>query len=60
MIVDQGFSVDGYWGQRTFNSLMEFQRKQGLEPDGILGPNTKAELNRQYEKTPIVSLPNLE
>ncbi|WP_455210147.1 peptidoglycan-binding domain-containing protein [Kaarinaea lacus] len=60
MTVDPGLSADGYWGQSTLNSLMEFQRKHGLKPDGILGPNTKAELNRQNEKARIVSLPNHE
>ena len=58
LTVDPGLTVDGYWGENTLEALMEFQRKHGLEPDGILGKNTKAELNRQYERSRIESLPD--
>lgn len=37
-------SVDGVWGHRTENALREFQRSQGLEPQGKPDVYTLAEL----------------
>lgn len=31
---------DGYFGKNTERAVMAFQRKKGLEPDGIVGPKT--------------------
>ena len=36
--------IDGDFGTRTHNMLMAFQKKRGLEVDGICGPMTWAEL----------------
>jgi len=33
-------NVDGIYGQNTANAVKEFQRRNGLTPDGIAGPNT--------------------
>ncbi|MBU1341648.1 MAG: peptidoglycan-binding protein [Proteobacteria bacterium] len=40
--------VDGVWGPSTREKLMAFQRRFKLEPDGMPGPKTMAELKRQY------------
>lgn len=32
--------VDGHYGPETDIAVIRFQRKQGLEPDGIVGPQT--------------------
>lgn len=37
-------SVDGIYGWRTSNAVKEFQRKNGLTPDGIAGPATLAKI----------------
>lgn len=34
--------VDGIYGYLTYSAVKEFQRKNGLYPDGIVGPNTLA------------------
>lgn len=36
---------DGSFGARTENALRSFQRQRGLTVDGLLGPQTMAELN---------------
>ena len=37
--IDPG-KVDGVYGSRTFNAVIQFQRKQGLSVDGEVGPLT--------------------
>ncbi len=37
-------SVDGIYGNQTFNAVTKFQRKNGLTVDGIAGPETLAAL----------------
>ena len=36
--------VDGIWGQQSRRAAEDFQRKAGLKPDGIIGPETEAAL----------------
>lgn len=38
--------VDGYWGVRTKTAVRAFQRSCGLTPDGVVGPLTRAALDR--------------
>ncbi len=38
-------SVDGRFGRQTRGAVVAFQRSQGLEPDGIVGPKTAVALN---------------
>ena len=33
--------IDGIWGERSLEATVEFQRQQGLEPDGVFGPQTR-------------------
>lgn len=35
-----GLTVDGDFGWKTLNKVLEFQRSHGLEPDGEVGENT--------------------
>ena len=37
-------AVDGIFGSKTLQAVKEFQKKQGLVVDGIVGPNTWAKL----------------
>jgi len=36
--------IDGYYSGKTFAAVQDFQRKNGLAPDGVVGPNTWAAL----------------
>ncbi len=33
-------AIDGIYGSRTMNAVIEFQRNSGLVADGIAGPDT--------------------
>lgn len=33
-------SVDGVYGQQTYNAVVSFQRRNGLTADGVIGPRT--------------------
>lgn len=52
-LVSQGMSVDidGYFGLGTQQAVMNFQRFNGLEPDGLVGPQTWASLST-HEPSP--------
>lgn len=38
--------IDGIFGTKTQQAVIQFQRDNGLVPDGIIGPNTYRVLNR--------------
>lgn len=38
--------VTGYYGQLTKNAVMRFQKKHGISPIGVVGPETRAKLNQ--------------
>lgn len=40
--------ADGYFGRNTNNAVIDFQFLMGLNPDGIVGPNTAAALGLTY------------
>lgn len=37
---------DGRWGPKTLRAVREFQKKNGLQPDGMVGPETCKRLTR--------------
>jgi tetratricopeptide (TPR) repeat protein len=47
-LLGANLKADGLWGPTTQQKLVEFQRKFNLGADGVPGPNTIAELKRQY------------
>ncbi|WZL74424.1 spore cortex-lytic enzyme [Clostridiaceae bacterium 35-E11] len=36
--------VDGIYGSKTYSAVTRFQRKNGLNVDGVIGPNTRSAL----------------
>ena len=38
--------TDAKWGPTTVNALKEFQKREGIDPDGIAGPNTYKALRK--------------
>jgi len=50
-------SIDGWFGPKTYNAVVNFQKSQGLKTDGIVGPITKATLNAALNE--IVSSPQV-
>jgi len=55
-IIDAGLEEDGIWGSSTVKKVKEFQRKFGLEPDGVVGKNTRNELKRQFALSNLKAL----
>ena len=41
-------NVDGIYGPRTMQAVVQFQRDNNLVPDGIVGPNTWAVIDMIY------------
>lgn len=39
------YSIDGDFGPKTHEAVINFQKSQGLKRDGLVGPKTKAALN---------------
>ena len=57
---DKGFdpgAIDGVWGRKTIAAVKQFQSKQGLTPDGIVGPRTKAALFGGASPAPVSDAP---
>ena len=45
-----GYGADGIFGQETYNSLVQFQKDNGLDPDGLAGVATFAKLDELIDK----------
>jgi peptidoglycan hydrolase-like protein with peptidoglycan-binding domain len=60
ILKDKGFyaypEITGYYGQVTLQAVADFQKSQGLEPLGYVGPSTRALLNK--EAVPMTVAPN--
>ncbi|MGI5921315.1 MAG: peptidoglycan-binding protein [Syntrophomonadaceae bacterium] len=39
-------SIDGWFGPKTYDAVVSFQKVQGLKMDGVVGPKTKAALKK--------------
>ncbi len=49
--------IDGIYGPQTESAIRDFQTANGLTPDGFLGPDTQAALNRQPGGGPVTPTP---
>lgn len=47
---------DGIFGRQTDEAVKKFQRDHGLEPDGIVGPRTRAAIDRATTPVPTARL----
>jgi hypothetical protein len=45
-------TANGVFGSETRNAVMAFQKVNGLERDGVVGPKTRAKLSRPLTPTP--------
>lgn len=53
--------LDGYFGNQTKNAILAFQKQQGLETDGVVGPLTwNALFENKSPKTAYISIPYVE
>ncbi len=52
-------SIDGKMGSETKNAIKQFQKLNGLTPDGIVGPKTLAKLQQLGSKKKTTKLPYL-
>lgn len=50
----KGFGADGAFGPETDQAVRQYQRSQGLSPDGKVGPLTMTKLDQRF---PAVKLP---
>jgi len=49
--------ADGVYGPRTRNAVLRFQRKYGLNADGVVGDETRAKLNALGVEIPLYVTP---
>jgi|GEM_PF-1250221 len=59
-LIDLGYyqgGVDGVYGQSTEAAVAAFQRSAGLNPDGIVGSNTRIALNQGTPARPPAAAP---
>lgn len=50
-----GYGADSSFGKGTYDSLIQFQKDNGLECDGLAGDKTFAKLNEVAKVTPVQS-----
>lgn len=44
-------SIDGFYGQSTYNAVVKFQKANGITPDGVIGPQTRNALGMPSKTT---------
>ncbi|HHY83574.1 MAG TPA: hypothetical protein GX505_13000 [Clostridiales bacterium] len=43
--------IDGKFGSNTYKAVISFQKDYGLDPDGVVGPKTRAKISELLSKT---------
>ena len=46
---DENGDISGVFDEETKAAVMQYQEDAGLEVDGIVGPNTLAQMQRDFE-----------
>lgn len=49
-------TIDGVYGGRTKQMVIDFQTSKGLKPDGIVGPKTWVELVKDKSSSPVTPI----
>lgn len=46
MLIRKGYKIkdDGFWGKQTENAVKDLQRRNGLKPNGFIGPKTLSKM----------------
>ncbi len=57
---DPDLGPENFYDDKTASALMEFQRENGLEADGVIGPKTLAMLNRSNRDQMEQVIANME
>ena len=60
---DKGFfdaEITGYFGNETYEAVLEYQEENGLNPDGKVGPETSESIFRDDYTALLASLTNTE
>lgn len=57
---DSAQGPEEFYDDKTASAMMNFQRDNGLEPDGVIGPRTLALLNRSHRDQMEQVIANLE
>ena len=54
LVIGAGLAIDGSFGNATKNAVLIFQRAYGLSADGVVGNQTWAKLNSEWQARQVV------
>lgn len=60
VLIVWGLQVDGSFGEQTHRSVVELQRRRGIEADGVVGPQTWAQIDAALAEAQATPDPGTE